>query len=61
MSELLNDTSFIDLPLFVRLQYLLLHPDRIDTVTNRPPRAASATSAATEVEATLPPANEASV
>jgi hypothetical protein len=43
----------------VRLQYVLLHPDRIDGTTNRPSRAASVASAPTDVEATLPPANEA--
>jgi len=42
----------------VRLQYLLFHPDQIDGITNRPPRAASVTAAPTEAEATLLPTNE---
>ena len=42
----------------VRLQYLLFHPDQITGIPHRLPRAASAAPGQTEVEATLPPANE---
>jgi hypothetical protein len=44
----------------VRLQYLLLHPDQVAGITNRPPRAASVSGdSSSETEATLLPANEA--
>jgi hypothetical protein len=42
----------------VQLQYLLLHPDQIDGLTNRPQRAASASPGNPEAEATLFPTNE---
>lgn len=43
----------------VRLQYLLLHPDRVADMPKPPERAASVTNAADEAEATALPADEA--
>ncbi|MEI8138360.1 MAG: hypothetical protein WCI03_00675 [bacterium] len=43
----------------VRLQYLLLHPDQVAGITNRPPRAATVAADQAEPEATLLPTNTA--
>ena len=49
---------FADRDPTVKLQYLLLQPDRIEGQTKRPKLPASASRAAGQVEATLPPASE---